>query len=187
MKKRFGMVLALAMALSLSLLAACGGSGADSSQSEKNQKSDTQAASTTESSESETDQTVSTACDLEDGDYLADFETDSNMFRINEAKDGKGILHVENGQMTIHIVLVSENILNLYVGLAEDAETATDLLEPTEETVDYSDGTSDVAYAFDVPVPALDTEFDLALIGTKGKWYDHKVSVSNPTPYEEAE
>ena len=33
---------------------------------------------------------------------------------------------------------------------------------------------------FDVPVPYLDKEFDLALIGTKGKWYDHKVSVSSP-------
>ena len=35
-------------------------------------------------------------------------------------------------------------------------------------------------HIFDVPVPALDEEFDLALIGTKGVWYDHKVSVSNP-------
>lgn len=35
-------------------------------------------------------------------------------------------------------------------------------------------------YSFDVPVPTLDDEFDLALVGTKGKWYDHKVSVSNP-------
>ena len=34
-------------------------------------------------------------------------------------------------------------------------------------------------YAFDVSVEALDQEFDLALIGTKGKWYDHKVSVSD--------
>lgn len=28
----------------------------------------------------------------------------------------------------------------------------------------------------------MDEEFDLALIGTKGKWYDHKVKVSNATP-----
>ncbi len=34
-------------------------------------------------------------------------------------------------------------------------------------------------------MPALDEEFDLALIGTKEKWYDHKVKVSNPTPYGE--
>lgn len=38
---------------------------------------------------------------------------------------------------------------------------------------------------FDVPVPALDEEFDLALIGTKGTWYDHTVSVSNPEKIEE--
>ena len=34
-------------------------------------------------------------------------------------------------------------------------------------------------YTYTVPVEALDQEFDLALIGTKGKWYDHKVSVSD--------
>ena len=33
---------------------------------------------------------------------------------------------------------------------------------------------------YDVPVEALDKEFDLAIIGTKQKWYDHKVSVSDP-------
>ena len=33
--------------------------------------------------------------------------------------------------------------------------------------------------SFDIPVPALDEEFDVAaLIGKKGVWYDHKVSVS---------
>ena len=40
-------------------------------------------------------------------------------------------------------------------------------------------------YGFDIPVPALDEEFDVALIGTKGTWYDHKVSVSNPEPKED--
>ena len=44
----------------------------------------------------------------------------------------------------------------------------------------YSDGTEEVVNGFDVPVPALDEEFPLALIGTKGKWYDHMVKVSNP-------
>ena len=33
-----------------------------------------------------------------------------------------------------------------------------------------------------MPVPYLDEEFDVALIGKKGKWYDHKVSVSDPQP-----
>ena len=54
------------------------------------------------------------------------------------------------------------------------------------ETVDYNDGEpAEEVNGFDVPVPALNEEFDLALIGTKGKWYDHKVSVSNPVKAEE--
>ena len=51
--------------------------------------------------------------------------------------------------------------------------------QPTTEEVKYSDGSKEEVYAFDVPVEALEKEFDLALIGTKGKWYDHKVSVSD--------
>ena len=54
------------------------------------------------------------------------------------------------------------------------------LLEPTTDTVKYSDGTTEEVYGFDVPVEALDQEFDLAILGTKGTWYDHKVSVSDP-------
>jgi hypothetical protein len=30
----------------------------------------------------------------------------------------------------------------------------------------------------------LEQEYDVALVGTKGKWYDHKVKVSDPEPYE---
>ena len=54
------------------------------------------------------------------------------------------------------------------------------LLEPVKDTVTYSDGVSETVNGFDVPVPAIDEEFDLAIIGTKGKWYDHKVKVSAP-------
>ena len=52
------------------------------------------------------------------------------------------------------------------------------LLEPTKDKVTYSDGTTEEVNGFDIPVPALDEEFDVALIGKKGKWYDHKVTVS---------
>ncbi|MCD8123504.1 MAG: sirohydrochlorin cobaltochelatase [Lachnospiraceae bacterium] len=118
---------------------------------------------------------------LADGTYTVDFDTDSSMFHINEALDGKATLTVENGEMTVHITLVSQNIVNLYVGLAEDAEAdGAEILEPTVDTVTYSDGTSEEVYGFDVPVETLDEEFDLAILGTKGTWYDHKVSVSNP-------
>ena len=123
---------------------------------------------------------------LEDGTYTADFNTDSGMFHANEACDGKGTLTVKDGEMTIHVSLVSKNIVNLYPGLAEDAQKeGAELLQPTTDTVTYSDGISEEVYGFDIPVPALDEEFDLALIGTKGAWYDHKVSVSNPEKAEE--
>ena len=124
---------------------------------------------------------------LADGVYTADFDTDSSMFHANEACDGKGTLTVKDGKMTIHVSLVSKTILNLFPGLAEDAQKdGAALLQPTTDTVTYSDGLSEEVYGFDIPVPALDTEFDLALIGKKGVWYDHKVSVSNPEPQEDA-
>lgn len=118
---------------------------------------------------------------LPDGIYNADFSTDSSMFHVSEACDGKGVLTVENGQMTIHVSLASKKILNLYPGLAEDAQKdGAVLLEPTTDEVAYSDGMTDEVYGFDIPVPVLDEEFDVALVGTKGTWYDHKVCVSNP-------
>ncbi len=122
---------------------------------------------------------------LEDGVYLADFDTDSSMFHVNEAKNGKGILTVENGVGTIHIALTSKNIVNLFEGVVEDAKKeGAILLEPTVEEIKYDDGTVEEVNAFDVKVPYLEEEFDLALIGSKGKWYDHKVSVSNPVSYD---
>ena len=137
----------------------------------------------TEMSDSREDNLVT---ELPDGIYTAKFKTDSSMFHVSEACDGKGMLTVENGKMSIHISLGSKNILNLYPGLAEDAEKdGAELLLPTEDLVTYSDGLTEEVYGFDVPVPVLETEFDLALIGTKGKWYDHKVSVSDPVPLEE--
>ncbi len=114
-----------------------------------------------------------------DGTYDAKFTTDSTMFKVNEACHDGGTLTVKDGDMVIHISLPSKNIVNLYPGFAADAQKeGAVLLEPTVDTVTYDDGTTEEVYGFDVPVPYLDKEFDLALIGTKGKWYDHKVSVS---------
>ena len=139
------------------------------------------------STQAVTQEETTKQAELADGVYTAEFHTDSSMFHVNEACDGKGKLTVENGQMTIHISLASTHIVNLYVGLAEDAaKDGAELLQPTTDTVTYSDGTTEEVYGFDVPVPAIDEEFDLALLGTKGKWYDHKVSVTNPVEgYEE--
>ena len=194
MKKRI-ITLAGLMALSCALAVGCGNS---TSQTETQSAAQTEAASETQVQTEETqaaesaaettaDTKTAEAAVLEDGTYTADFNTDSSMFQVNETCDGKGTLTVEDGKMTIHITLRSTNIVNLYPGLAEDAQKdGAELLQPVVETVDYNDGEpAEEVNAFDVPVPAIDEEFDLALIGTKGKWYDHKVSVSNPVKAEE--
>ena len=124
-------------------------------------------------------------CELEDGVYLADFDTDGSMFHVNEMCNGKGELTVSEGKMTIHISLPSKSILNLYCGSADDAQKeGAILIDPTVDIIDYNDGTSEEVHGFDIPVPYLEDEFDVALVGTKGKWYDHKVSVSNPVKKE---
>ena len=118
---------------------------------------------------------------IADGTYVATFTTDNSMFHVNEANQDKGILTVKDGKMTIHVSLQSKKIVNLYPGLAEDAKKeGAELLEPTTDKVVYSDGYEDEVYGFDIPVPALDEEFDVALIGTHGNWYDHKAVVSDP-------
>ena len=127
----------------------------------------------------------SSASELEDGTYTADFNTDSNMFHVNEAKEGKGVLTVKDGKMTIHVSLVSKNIVNVFVGTKEEAQAdGAELIEPTTDEVTYSDGTTDEVYGFDIPVEKLDEDFNVAIIGKKGTWYDHVVSVSNPVPQE---
>ena len=189
------------MIMAVTLLSACGGkTGAQTDAADPAVQQDDNAAVTgtengsagaadqpsgTENTSVNADQSEGTKGDapLADGVYTAVFTTDSSMFHVNEAYDNRGELTVKDGVMTLHIALPSKNILNLYPGSAEDAvKEGTELLQPTVEEVSYPDGTKEEVNAFDVTVPALDEEFDLALIGTKGKWYDHKVSVSDALP-----
>lgn len=167
------------------LLGGCGaGQAADATSAESTfaaQESTVTPTESTETAETVSTETAQDKAQLPDGVYTAEFSTDSSMFHVSEACDGKGTLMVKDGVMTIHISLGSKKILNLYPGLAEDAaKDGTVLLEPTTDTVTYSDGMTEEVYGFDVPVPVIGEEFDLALIGTKGKWYDHKVKVSDP-------
>ena len=178
MKKKVMMILGTAVLMS-ALLFGCAGAETPK------QPADGNSASVLEKEDADTNTDTDTKSELADGIYTAEFQTDSGMFHVNEACDGKGTLTVKNGKMTIHVSLVSKNIVNLYPGLAEDAQKeGAELLMPTEDTVTYSDGTSEQVYGFDIPVPTLNEEFDLALIGKKGVWYDHKVSVANPQPVE---
>lgn len=167
------------------LLGGCGaGQAADATSAESTvavQESTVTPTESTEATETVSTETAQDEAQLPDGVYTAEFSTDSSMFHVSEACDGKGTLTVKDGVMTIHISLGSKKILNLYPGLAEDAaKDGAVLLEPTTDTVTYSDGMTEEVYGFDVPVPVIGEEFDLALIGTKGKWYDHKVKVSDP-------
>ena len=163
----------ISLILAAALLAGCGAAASTPAESTA------EAPATAESAPVETAAPMETPT-LPDGVYTADFNTDSSMFHANEACDGKGTLTVENGVMTFHVSLQSQKIVNLYLGMAADAPAhEADWLQPTIDTVIYSDGMTEEVYGFDIPVEAVDTDFQLALLGTKGSWYDHTVSVSN--------
>ncbi|WP_248404323.1 sirohydrochlorin cobaltochelatase [Butyrivibrio fibrisolvens] len=188
MKKKFLAVL-LTAAMSFTTVA-CGQNSSGQDETASNEASVENTAQADENADATQAETAAADADekegvLEDGTYQATFTTDSTMFHVNEAYDNKGILTVEDGEMTIHITLPSKNIVNLFPGSAEDAQKeGAELLEPTIDTVTYADGTTEEVNGFDVPVPYLDESFALALIGTKEVWYDHQVTVSDPVPYE---
>lgn len=132
MKKKRSAVLGILLLTSI-LLGGC------SNTNSEQQASDTETLVSVSESE-ETEVETSVEAELPDGVYTAEFDTDNSMFRVNEAYDGKGTLTVENGEMTIHVSLGSKNIVNLYLGFAEDAQKeGAELLYPTVDTVTYSD------------------------------------------------
>lgn len=120
---------------------------------------------------------------IEDGTYVVTFKSNHAMFHVSDANNDKGILTVKDGKMTVHVSLQSKKIINLFYGTKEEAQKeGAELIEPTTDTVCYDDGTTAEVYGFDVPVPALDEEFDVSILGTHGNWYTHKVVVSDPVP-----
>ena len=116
MKKKLLMVL-ISVSMIASVFTGCG----NSTEAKDSGKAQTEQADTKEDS---ADKAEDEQAALEDGTYTAEFQTDSSMFHVNEAMDGKGTLTVEDGKMTIHISLVSKNIVNLFEGTAEDAQKA---------------------------------------------------------------
>ena len=150
MKKRItvlGMLL-----ISCALLGGCSSKESDVSTSAALEtEAAAEDAESTADAESEEETEEVKKAELPDGVYQAEFNTDNSMFRVTEAYDDKGILTVENGEMTIHVSLNSKNIVNLYPGLAEDAKKdGAVLLEPTIDSVTYSDGWTDDVYGFDI-------------------------------------
>ena len=178
MKKKL-MIILLAAVMTMSMVTGCAGQTAAEPAEATEEEQEAATEETTEATEPAAEPAEGA---LADGEYSAKFTTDSTMFRVNEVYKDMGTLTVKDGQMTIHITLGSKNIVNLFLGTAEDAQKeGAELLQPTTDTVTYDDGTTEEVNGFDVPVPAIDEEFDLALIGTKEKWYDHKVKVSDVT------
>lgn len=186
MKKSIGITAIVFALLVVAALGGCSSGSASSSASASGSASASASTSATSASSAASASASSASAAsqgkaLANGEYTATFKTDSSMFHVNEADNGQGVLTVTDDGMTIHIRLASKKITNLYPGTAEAAQAAgAKILEPTTDTVTYSDGAQEEVYGFDVPVPALDEEFDVAILGEKGKWYDHKVSVSDP-------
>lgn len=169
----------LILTLTALLLAGCGATSAAES-TVPAQSESAAAAETPDTAE------ATPAAALPDGVYTAEFKTDSSMFHANEACEGMGTLTVADGKMVFHVSLQSQKIVNLYPGTAADAPAhEADWLQPSLDTVTYSDGTTDEVYGFDIPVEAVDTDFSLAILGTKGTWYDHIVSVADAVPAAE--
>ena len=159
MKKTIALLMTLTLITATAAGCGSGSSGAPAA-ADTGVTAQTEAGETGKTGESgQEGTTAENGAPIADGMYQADFNTDGSMFHVNETKDGKG---------------------------AEDAQKeGAELLNPMTEEVIYSDGTSEEVNTFDIPVPYLDKEFDVALIGTKGKWYDHKVIVSNPVSLDE--
>ena len=160
---------------------AAASSSASASSASASAASSSASATASTSASAASSSAASNTSGLEKGEYTATFTTDSSMFHVNEANDSKGTLTVTDDGMTIHVSLAGKKVLNLYSGTAAQAEAdEAHWIQPTTDTVTYSDGTTEEVYGFDIPVPAIGEEFDVALIGEKGKWYDHKVSVTDP-------
>lgn len=161
MKKRYvNLILAMASASVLVLGSVPAMAKTDETKTESGEEAEASEEKDTDAAKADT---------LEDGVYTAEFGTDSSMFHVNEANDKKGELTVKDGKMTIHVSLVSKKIVNLFAGTAEDAQKdGAEIIEPTTDTVKYSDGYTEEVYGFDIPVPAIGEEFNVAILGEKG-------------------
>ena len=88
MKKKL-LVLLLSAVMAVGMMSGCGA---------KDEASDSKAEATKDVSVVEDQEQETVECELEDGTYTAEFNTDSGMFHVNEADDGKGVLTVEKRQ-----------------------------------------------------------------------------------------
>ena len=99
---------------------------------------------------------------LTDGDYPVHVKSSSSMFRIERA-----VLHVRDGKLSATLTLGSKSYLALYPGSALEAATADE-----GGHIPYTED-ADGAYAFTIPVEALDAPVPCAAFSkNKQLWYD---------------
>ena len=176
--KKVSLLLVSLLVLSLAISACGSSSGAGNSSSTASSVATSTVASS-QSSSSKADTQASAKLDLADGTYSCKFTTDSSMLKINPELKNEASLTVKDGKATAHCVLSGTGYLKLFLGSKEDAPNKeSEHISYTEESLKYSDGTTDKVYAFDIPVPVIDEEYAIATVGKKGTWYDHKVKVS---------
>ena len=111
LRKRL-MAVVLSAVMTAAIFTGCA-SKDDSSKSDNKSAKTEQQKSDAKEEKSKDSKSEAAKAPIEDGTYTAEFKTDSTMFHVNEANEGKGTLTVEDGKMTIHISLVSKNIVNL--------------------------------------------------------------------------
>ncbi len=106
------------------------------------------------------------AAKVADGVYAVEVESSSSMFRVVKAE-----LNVKDGAMEATITLSGTGYGKLYPGTAKEAEAAAEA--DCIPFVEDAEG----AYAYTIPVEALDQPIDCAAFSIrKEKWYDRKLT-----------
>ena len=104
--------------------------------------------------------------DLAGGTYSVEVESSSSMFKVVKAE-----LTVKDGAMTAELTLSGTGYGKLFMGTAEEAESAAD-----SETIPYKED-ADGAYTYTVPVRALDEPIDCAAYSIRKEiWYDRQLT-----------
>ncbi len=108
---------------------------------------------------------------LNDGIYSIDVKSSASMFKIVDCK-----LTVENGKMTAVMTLSAHGYEKVFLGTKEDAENASD------SDFSYFKETDEGKYCYEIPVEALDMEFDCAAFSIRRqKWYDRTLIFKSET------
>lgn len=108
---------------------------------------------------------------LNEGTYSVEVKSSSSMFRIIDCQ-----LTVENGEMSAVMTLSGTGYEKLFVGTGIEADKASD------GDYSYFMETDEGKYCYNIPVEALDIEFDCAGFSIrKQQWYDRTIIFKSET------